>query len=96
MDQEHARRLSQQWDDKDAERDERERRARQLFLEEHANQVFAPAARHIALATADGSGAHCLEYHLASLGLQLAFVMSPASLQRLPTCFHPRPRRGSR
>jgi hypothetical protein len=42
MDQEHARRLNQQWDDKDAERDERERRARQLFLEEHANQIFAP------------------------------------------------------
>ena len=42
MNQEHARRLNQQWDAKDAERDEREQRARQLFLEEHANQTFAP------------------------------------------------------
>jgi hypothetical protein len=42
MNQEHARRLNQQWDDKDAERDERERRARELFLEEHASQTFAP------------------------------------------------------
>ena len=41
MNQEHARRLNQQWDAKDAERDEREQRARQLFLEEHANQIFA-------------------------------------------------------
>ena len=42
MNQEHARCLNQQWDAKDAERDEREQRARQLFLEEHANQTFAP------------------------------------------------------
>jgi hypothetical protein len=44
MSEEHARirHLKEQWDDEDAMRDERERRARQLVLEEHANQIFAP------------------------------------------------------
>ena len=44
MSEEHARirHLKKQWDDEDAMRDERERRARQLVLEEHANQIFAP------------------------------------------------------
>jgi hypothetical protein len=44
MSQEHARirNLKQKWDDEDAVRDELEQRAKQLFLEEHANQIFAP------------------------------------------------------
>jgi hypothetical protein len=44
MSQEHARirHLKQQWDDEDAVRDELERQAQLLFLEEHANQLFAP------------------------------------------------------
>ena len=44
MNQEHERNrhLKQQWDDEDAKRDELEQRAKQLFLEEHANQIFAP------------------------------------------------------
>jgi len=44
MRQEQAsfRLLKQQWDDEDARRDELERRAKQLFLEEHAEQIFAP------------------------------------------------------
>jgi hypothetical protein len=44
MSQEHARirRLKQQWDEEDAVRDELERRAKRKFLEEEANQLFAP------------------------------------------------------
>ena len=44
MSEEHARirHLKKQWDDEDAQRDERERQAKQLVLEEHANQIFAP------------------------------------------------------
>jgi hypothetical protein len=44
MNQEHARtrHLKQQWDDEDAKRDELEQQAKQLLLEEHANQIFAP------------------------------------------------------
>jgi hypothetical protein len=44
MSQGHARirHLKQQWDAEDAARDEQERRAKQLFLEEHANLIFAP------------------------------------------------------
>jgi hypothetical protein len=34
--------LKQQWDNEDARRDELEQRAKQLFLEEHAEQIFAP------------------------------------------------------
>jgi hypothetical protein len=44
MNHEHSRirHLKQQWDGEDAVRDEQERRAKQLFLEEHANLIFAP------------------------------------------------------
>ena len=44
MSQEHARirHLKQQWDDEDAVRDELERQAQRSFLEEQANQLFAP------------------------------------------------------
>ena len=44
MSQEHARirHLKQQWDDEDAARDELERQAQRSFLEEQANQLFAP------------------------------------------------------
>ena len=34
--------LKQRWDDKDAARDKLEQREKQLFLEEQANQIFAP------------------------------------------------------
>ena len=36
------RNLKQSWDDKDAARDKLEQREKQLFLEEQANQIFAP------------------------------------------------------
>jgi hypothetical protein len=44
MSHEHSRirHLKQRWDDEDAVRDELERRAKQMFLEEQANQIFAP------------------------------------------------------
>jgi hypothetical protein len=44
MSQEHARirHLKRRWDDDDAVRDERERQTQRLFLEEQANQLFAP------------------------------------------------------
>jgi hypothetical protein len=44
MSEEHARirHLKQQWDDEDAARDELERQVQRSFLEEQANQLFAP------------------------------------------------------
>jgi hypothetical protein len=44
MSDEHSRirALKQQWDDEDAMRVEQEGRAKQIFLEEEANQTFAP------------------------------------------------------
>src|SRR5205809_4085194 len=44
MNDEHSRirALKQRWDDEDAMRDEQEERAKQIFLEEEANQTLAP------------------------------------------------------
>jgi len=44
MNDEHSRirTLKQRWDDEDAARDKQEERAQQIFLEEEANQTFAP------------------------------------------------------
>jgi hypothetical protein len=44
MSDEHSRirAVKQKWDDKDAARDEQERRAKAVFLEEEANRTFAP------------------------------------------------------
>src|SRR6516165_5405928 len=44
MNDEHSRirTLKQRWDDEDAARDKQEERAQQIFLEEEANQIFAP------------------------------------------------------
>src|SRR5215831_11696587 len=39
---ESTRTLKQRWDEKDAARDKQEERAQQAFLEEEANQTFAP------------------------------------------------------
>jgi hypothetical protein len=36
------RNLKQRWDDEDAVRDQQEQRAKQMFLEEQANKIFAP------------------------------------------------------
>jgi hypothetical protein len=36
------RNLKQRWDDEDAARDELEQQRKQLFVEEQANQIFAP------------------------------------------------------
>jgi len=38
----HSRTLKQRWDEEDAARDKQEERAQQIFLEEEANQIFAP------------------------------------------------------
>ena len=38
----HVRTLKQRWDEEDAARDKQEERAQQIFLEEEANQIFAP------------------------------------------------------
>ena len=44
MNDEHSyiRTLKQRWDEEDAARDKQEERAQQIFLEEEANQTFAP------------------------------------------------------
>jgi hypothetical protein len=42
MNDEPNRTLKQRWDGEDAARDQQEERAQQLFLEEEANQTFAP------------------------------------------------------
>jgi hypothetical protein len=49
MSHEHSRirHLKQRWDDEDAMRDELERRAKQMFLEEQANQIFAPIGDYL-------------------------------------------------
>jgi hypothetical protein len=41
------RRLKQRWDDEDAARDELERRAKEIFLEGQANQIFAPIEHYL-------------------------------------------------
>ena len=49
QDEYHAliRSLKQRWDDEDAERDELERRAKETFLEDEANQIFAPIEHYL-------------------------------------------------
>jgi len=44
MNDEHSyiRTLKQRWDEEDVARDKQEERAQQIFLEEEANQIFAP------------------------------------------------------
>jgi hypothetical protein len=37
-----SRRLKRRWDEEDAARDELETKAKELFLEERANAIFAP------------------------------------------------------
>jgi hypothetical protein len=37
----------QRWDDEDAARDKPERRAKEIFLEEHASQIFAPIEHYL-------------------------------------------------
>jgi hypothetical protein len=39
--------LKQRWDDEDAARDELERRAKEIFLEDQANQIFAPIEHYL-------------------------------------------------
>src|SRR5262245_15261557 len=41
------RSFKQRWDDEDAARDEREQRAKEIFLEEQANQIFAPIEHYL-------------------------------------------------
>jgi hypothetical protein len=41
-DREHSRRLKRQWEESDAAREKLETRAKELFLEEQANEIFAP------------------------------------------------------
>ena len=49
QDEYHARirNLKQRWDDEDAARDELERRAKEIFLEDQANQIFAPIEHYL-------------------------------------------------
>ena len=49
QDEYHAliRSLKQRWDDEDAARDELERRAKEMFLEDQANQIFAPIEHYL-------------------------------------------------
>jgi hypothetical protein len=49
QDEYHAliRSLKQRWDDEDAARDELERRAKEIFLEDQANQIFAPIEHYL-------------------------------------------------
>ena len=39
--------MRQRWDDEDEARDEREQRAKEIFLEEEANQIFAPIEHYL-------------------------------------------------
>ena len=41
------RSLKQRWDNEDAAKDELERRAKEIFLEDQANQIFAPIEHHL-------------------------------------------------
>ena len=41
------RTFKQRWDDEDAARDEREQRAKEILLEEQANQIFAPIEHYL-------------------------------------------------
>ena len=41
------RSFKQRWDDEDAARDELQQRAKEIFLEEQANQVFAPIEHYL-------------------------------------------------
>jgi hypothetical protein len=41
------RSFKQRWDDEDAARDELARRAKEIFLEEQANQIFAPIEHYL-------------------------------------------------
>ena len=41
-DREHSRSLKRRWDERDAAHDKLETRAKELFLEEQANEIFAP------------------------------------------------------
>jgi hypothetical protein len=49
MSQEHSRirHLKCRWDEEDAERDKLERQAKRAFLEQEANQLFAPIENHL-------------------------------------------------
>jgi len=49
QDEYHAliRSLKQRWDDEDAARDELEWRAKEMFLEDQANQIFAPIEHYL-------------------------------------------------
>jgi len=41
------RHLKRRWDEEDAARDERERQAKRAFLEQEANELFAPLENHL-------------------------------------------------
>ena len=93
MSQEHARirHLKQQWDDEDAVRDELEQRAKRLFLEEHANQIFASIEDYLTrlnkvLRAVGGSvEIDAMWEHLGDQRLRrVAKVTSTASTQQLP------------
>jgi hypothetical protein len=49
QDEYHAliRSLKQRWNDEDEARDEREQRAKKIFLEEEAKQIFAPIGHYL-------------------------------------------------
>jgi len=49
MNDEHSpgRHLKRRWDEEDAARDERERQAKRAFLEQEANELFAPVENHL-------------------------------------------------
>jgi hypothetical protein len=42
-----GRHLKRRWDEEDAARDERERQAKRAFLEQEANELFAPVENHL-------------------------------------------------
>jgi hypothetical protein len=48
MNDEHSpgRHLKRRWDEEDAARDERERQAKLAFLEQEANELFAPVKNY--------------------------------------------------
>jgi hypothetical protein len=88
------RNLKQRWDNEDAARDGLEQRAKQIFLEERASQIFAPIEDYLtrldkALHAVGASVEIDAKWeHLADQRLRrVAKVTSPEPTQQLPLDF---------
>jgi hypothetical protein len=94
MNDEPTRGLKKRWDEEDAARDKQEERAQQAFLEQEANQTFAPIEDFLirlskVLSTAGASvEIDTIWQHLGERRLRrVAKVISSGSVRRLPLDF---------